>query len=84
MAYTKYEDYYRHFGIRRAIQLAGPPLSSIMRMTLPQSSVLHFPPTGDTLGIAPDDPLLQNYHGPVYVHSELKLTGTKGNPRSSD
>jgi hypothetical protein len=79
----KYADYYRHFGVRRAMQMVAPTLSSMQSLTLPRESVLHYLPEGASVGIPGDDFILRHVTGPVYAEHVLELSDKRGNPRSS-
>ncbi len=79
----KYVDYYRHCGIRRAMQMVAPTLLPMQQLTLPRESVLHYLPEGASVGIAADDYVLHQVAGPIYVEHILELGDKRGNPRSS-
>jgi hypothetical protein len=77
----KYQDFYRHFGIRRAMQMVAPPLIPMQKIQLPQQSILHDVPESGQAGISSDDLLLRNVTGPIYADHVLELTEKRGNPR---
>lgn len=79
----KYQDYYRHFGVRRPMQMVAPTLSPIQKLQLPQQSILHDVPEGGQVGISADDYLLRNVAGPIYADHVVDLTEKRGNPRHS-
>lgn len=79
----KYTDYYRHYGVRRAMQMVAPTLVPIKSLQLPQQSILHDLPEGGQTGISADDYLLRNISGPIYADHVTELTEKRGNPRHS-
>jgi hypothetical protein len=83
MAFPKYADFYRHFGVRRPMQMAAPTLTSLSRFALPKESILHVLPTGTALGPPADDLMFQGFIGPIYVEHLTKLEDDRGRPRSS-
>lgn len=76
-----YANYYQHFGIRRALKMAAPTLVPVQRLSLPRQAVLHFLPEGNAVGIAPDDYLLHDIVGSIYVEHVLQLADNHGNPK---
>lgn len=79
-----YPQFYRSYGIRRAVQLVGPMMSPLSKLELPRDSILHFVPVDESdLGLPQDDMILQ--HGPrtVFVNHNLELKDVNGQPRST-
>lgn len=83
MAFPKYADFYRHYGLRRPMQLVAPTLTALPKFVMPKETILHTLPTGSDLGLPSDDFLFQNFMGPIYVEHLVKLEETRGRPRSS-
>lgn len=79
----KYPDYYRHYGVKRALQLVAPTLQDMQRLSLPLDSVLHFLSEGATTGISSDDPLLKDIAVPIFAEHVSELADKRGNPKSS-
>jgi len=79
----KYTDYYRHYGVRRAMQMVAPTLTPMQKLQLPQQSILHDLPEGGAVGISSDDFLLRNITGPIYADHIVDLADKRGNPRHS-
>lgn len=77
----KYTDYYRRFGIRRAMQVVVPKLNDLADMSLPRESILHFLPTDGVDGIDPSVPFIARWNGQVYSDHVMELTEVRGNPR---
>lgn len=76
-----YPDFYRRYGVRRAIQLAAPPLRDLQVLELPKGSLVHFVPEGEATSISPGDPLLRGAKAITYVEHILELSERRGNPR---
>lgn len=79
----KYNDYYRMFGIKRAMQLVAPRLIPTQKLQLPQESILHDMPDEGEKGIDENEMLLHNVTGPIYAEPILALSDNRGNPRHS-
>lgn len=80
----KYTDYYRHFGVRRAMQMVAPPMVPMQNLALPREAILHYLPVGAEPGIPLDDALLRHAPAKLYVEHVLELAEDKrGNPRPS-
>jgi hypothetical protein len=80
---VKYQDYYRYYGIRRAMQMVAPPLAAIQKLQLPQQAILHDMPDQGQGGISADDYLFRAVSGPIYADHVLDLSEKRGNPRHS-
>ncbi len=79
-----YPNFYRRYGIRRAVQLVGPTLVPLQKLELPRDSILHFIPEDEaTLGIPQDDWIVRNNPRLLMVHHNLQLGDNKGQPRST-
>lgn len=79
-----YPQYYRQFGLRRAVQLVAPTLIPLQKLELPRDSILHFVSDDESLtGIPQDDLILRNNPRLVMVHHNLELVPVEGNPRST-
>jgi len=83
MAFPKYTDFYRHYGLRRPMQMVAPTLTSLTKFALPKESILHALPAGSELGPPASDFLFQNFMGPIYVEHLTKLADSRGRPRTS-
>lgn len=83
MAFPKYLDFYRHYGLRRPMQMAAPTLTKLARFALPKETIVHALPGGSELGPQANDFLFQGFIGPIYVEHLVKLADTRGRPRSS-
>ena len=79
-----YPQYYRQFGVRRAVQLVAPTLIPMQKLRLPRDSILHFVSDDESmLGIPQDDMILRDNPRAIMVHHHTHLEGAKGNPRST-
>lgn len=79
-----YPQYYRSFGVRRAVQLVGPTLIPLQKLELPRDSILHYVPDDEgTLGIPQDEAVLHNSPRLIMVHHNLKLGDAQGTPRGT-
>lgn len=79
-----YPQYYKQFGVRRAVQLVAPTLIPLQKLELPRDSILHFVSDDESLlGIPQDDLILRNNPRLVMVHHNLQIVPVQGNPRST-
>lgn len=77
-----YSTYYRKFGIRRLEKLTEPVLLSVNTLFLPFNSAIQFVPDDEvSLGIGPENVLLQHYSRTVAVDHVQRLSSNNGNPR---
>lgn len=77
-----YPMYYRRHGVRRAVQLAGPVISTMEELDLPRNSILHFVSDNESLyGIPQDDYILRNEPRLIMVEHITQLADTLGPPR---
>ena len=79
-----YPQYYRHNGLRRAVQMVAPTLRPVDRLELPRDAVLHAMAEDESqYGISQDDPILAGETRMMSVEHIVKLAGDKGPPRST-
>ena len=79
-----YPQFYRLYGIRRAVQLVGPIMSPISKLELPRDSILHFVPMDESeLGLPQDDMILHQVPRTVFVNHNVELKDSNGQPRST-
>lgn len=77
-----YPVYYRRHGVRRAVQLAAPPLNAVETLDLPRDSILHFISPDESLyGMPTDDYILRNINSVMMVEHIAELGDVKGPPR---
>lgn len=83
MSLYQYPVYYRKYGIFRLSQLRTPPVTDILKFTLPQGAIYHYVSyTGIEIGPAPNDigfnlqtrvVLMENIRNPVEFRGAPKL-----------
>jgi hypothetical protein len=78
----KQSVFYRQTGVRQRNHLMRPRLIPMEKLILPYETVYHFWPVDTaTLGPNPQDPLLSNVNGRLFIEHITEMDGREGNPR---
>ncbi len=78
----KQSVFYRQTGVRQRNHLMRPRLIPMEKLILPYEVVYHFWPVDTaTMGPNPQDPLLSNVNGRLFIEHVTELDGREGNPR---
>lgn len=78
-----YDQYFRRFGVLRAVQLAVPRLNKLEALELPQHTILHYMPEDETeLGMPQNHSILHNNTRILMTEHVIALGDNKGSPRT--
>lgn len=77
-----YEQFYRHYGIRKGEQLLTPPLAGVDVLQLPRESILHYVGSSSTDMAPPsDDYIFRQITKPIMMRHITDNGDMRGSPR---